>query len=203
MRPQSVFLYAPMSHELTNLLPPERQRRLAREYYLHLATVSVWSLVVIVAFGIAFLAPSFLYVEDEMRARQARIDSMNQNLAGTSGQSANTELASLSASAQYLTRLASTTTASAALRGVLGVPRNGIVLTGITYSLPVATTGHAPSGSMTLTGTAATRESLRAYVAALSALPYVSNANLPISAYAKDANIPFSITLTGSLAPSS
>jgi hypothetical protein len=54
---------------------------------------------------------------------------------------------------------------------------------------------------MEITGVADTREDLRGYDAALSALPYVSSVDLPISVYAKSSSIPFSISLTGSLTP--
>ncbi len=48
---------------------------------------------------------------------------------------------------------------------------------------------------------AQTRDALRGYVEALNQLPYVSKADLPISAYAKESAIPFMVTLTGSLQP--
>jgi Tfp pilus assembly protein PilN len=54
---------------------------------------------------------------------------------------------------------------------------------------------------MEISGIADTREDLRSYESALSALPFVTNADLPISDYAKASAIPFTITLTGSLAP--
>ena len=56
-------------------------------------------------------------------------------------------------------------------------------------------------GKMVLTGIASTRETLRTYVTTLSRLPYVSNAEVPISVYAKESLIPFTLTLTGSLTP--
>ncbi len=54
---------------------------------------------------------------------------------------------------------------------------------------------------MTVSGMAATRDALRQYATALGGLPYVSKADLPISAYAKDSDITFTITLTGTLTP--
>src|ERR1700747_2052501 len=111
-----------MTVELTTLLPEERQPRAQTEYYVRLATVALCTLTGIIVLGIVLLTPSFLYLHNEIQARQVRINGLDQNLATPNGQSANTELASLSASAMYLTRLASTTTTSAALRAVLAIP---------------------------------------------------------------------------------
>src|SRR5262249_11864932 len=106
-------------------------------------------------------------------------------------------LASITSTATYLSRLATTSPATAALRGVLAVPRPGITLSGFTYQPRI----HAADGTMNLTGTASTRETLRAYTDALGQLPYIADVNLPIGAYAKESNIPFTIVLTGSLTP--
>lgn len=183
--------------ELTNLLPPERKRALKREYFIRLATIAVLALSA-VGFGSgALLAPSYLYLTHEIQAKETQLHDLDAKLAAAHGQEASLEFASLTQTAVYLSRLSSTTVATAAMRGVLSVPRTGIVLSGITF-LPPA---HGNDGKMSLTGTAATRETLRAYDAALSALPYVSNTDLPIGAYAKDSDIPFVITLTGTLSP--
>jgi len=45
------------------------------------------------------------------------------------------------------------------------------------------------------------RETLRQYLGVLDALPQVAKAELPISAYAKEKDIGFTITLTGTLEP--
>jgi hypothetical protein len=99
--------------------------------------------------------------------------------------------------AAYLTHLSATPTVSSLIRAVLKVPRPGITISGFSYSPP---TGSA-AGKFLILGMAATRDDLRRYDLALAALPFVTNADLPISAYAKEASIPFTITLSGSLLP--
>ncbi len=183
--------------ELTNLLPPDRLATLRREYFMRLVIVTVIALSGIAVGSGALLVPSYLYLVHEIQVHETNIQDLDGRLAQVNGPETKAELASLTSTATYLARLSTTSPATAAFRGVLAVPRTGITLTGLTY-LPAT---HGADGKMTLTGTAATRESLRAYDDALSALPYVDSADLPISAFAKDSDIPFVISLTGTLSP--
>lgn len=183
--------------ELVNLLPPERKAALMREYFVRLATVAVLAFSAVALGSGALLVPSYLYLSHEIGSRQAQLRDLDAQLAAAHGKETTAELAQLTQTAAYLARLATSTPATAAFRGVLSVPRTGIAISGLSYSQSVK----GNDGRMTLTGTAATREALRAYNDALSALPYVSNVDLPISAYAKETAIPFTITLTGSLSP--
>lgn len=183
--------------ELTNLLPPERAAFLKRDYFVRLATVFILLLSGVVIGSGALLVPSYLYLNHEIAMRQSRLAELDASLARANGTQSKAELADLTATATYLARLATTTEATAAFRGVLSLARPGITLSGLTYSPPV----RGNDGKMTLTGMASTRETLRTYNDALSALPYVSSVDLPISAYAKERDIPFMITLTGTLSP--
>ncbi len=184
------------SSELTNLLPPERIKRWKNEYFVRLATTAFLALTGVVVAGVALLVPSYLSLHLETKAQQARIQELDATLATSNGKETTARLAALNSSTTYLARLATTTTATNAVRGVLSAPRTGIILTDFTYT-PAPPTG----GKMVLTGVAATREHLRAYKMALSALPFVSAVELPISVYAKESNIPFTINLSGSLLP--
>ena len=81
------------------------------------------------------------------------------------------------------------------MRAVLAISHPGITLSGFDY---VPGAGKNP-GTLAISGTAATRDTLRNYQTALQSAPFAVTANLPVSAYAKDTGIPFSITVT--LAP--
>lgn len=187
----------PMHSELTNLLPLERITANRREYFTRLATVVVSTLSCVVLASGVLLVPSYLFLHQEMQSREARISELNIQLAAAGGEAATKRLSVLSANAGYLARLASTPTATAAINAVLAVPHAGISLSSLTFTPPT----QGPSGRMTLTGVASTREALRSYALALDALPFVSSTDLPISVYAKESNIPFAITLTGTLQP--
>jgi Tfp pilus assembly protein PilN len=168
-----------------------------QEYFIRLGTVTLFALAAIVLASGALLAPSYLYLNTEIQARSNQLSALEAQLGATVGSQASSRLSALSGNAAYLARLASTSSATAALRNVLSAPHTGISL--VAFSITPAK--HGNDGTMTLTGTASTRETLRAYNDALSHVPGVTNGDLPISAYAQDSNIPFSIKLTGSFMP--
>lgn len=184
-----------MSTELTNLLPSDQERAFRAQYRFRLGTLALILLAaVIVVHGIV-LVPSYLLLDDQLDAERSRLATLEATLSSSEGTSINTRLAALERDGARIVAIASSPAASSVIRAVLGVPHTGIMLSGFSYDAP------APSGRLVITGMAATRESLRQYVLALSGLPFVTNADLPLSAYAKEADIPFSIVLAGSLTP--
>jgi hypothetical protein len=186
-----------MYNELTNLLPRSKAKMLRRDYFIRLTTVGVFLLVVLVIIHGILLIPSYLYAHQEVATESTALDRVSKSLATTQAQQVQSQLSTLQSEATYLTRLSSTPEASVTLRAILAVPHQGISLTGFSFT---PASGGTP-GTMTVSGIAATREELSSYDQALGALPFVSNANLPISDYAQESKIPFTITLTGSLQP--
>ncbi|HEV7121749.1 MAG TPA: hypothetical protein VGN56_02910 [Candidatus Paceibacterota bacterium] len=186
-----------MYSELTNLLPKHLIRAFRRKYFLRVATLACLLLAGLVIVHGLLLVPSYMYAHNEVARQNAQLATLNANLHTTEEVQVRARLSKLSANIAYLDQLATTTTASAALRAALAVPRAGITLSGFTFAPPA---GKTP-GTMGISGVAATRDTLRAYALALGQLPFVTNADLPISAYAQDNNIPFTITLTGTLRP--
>ena len=181
-----------MSHELTNLLPPERRTLHTREYALRLATIvaTVLSLVIIIH-GV-LLAPSYVYLHDQITLRQNRLDTLSQERAASGYEDLASRIKSLSDNANILIKLQSAPSGSEAIRSILDLPRTGITLSSFTF-MP----GNGKdTGRMTLTGSAATRESLRTFDRSLASLSFVTSTDLPLSAYAKEKEIPFTITLT-------
>jgi Tfp pilus assembly protein PilN len=186
-----------MFTELTNLVPRSKIRKNRREYFVRIAIVSIVVLAVLVGMQFLLLIPSYIYERQMVDAENAQLSKLSATLLNSEGQNVQTRLSALHAKATYLGSLAKVQTASTALRAVLALPRTGITLSGLTFSPPKA---GAP-GTMQLSGTATTRETLRAYDAALAGLPFVKNADLPISAYAKASDISFAIALTLNPAP--
>ena len=191
-----------MFDELTNLLPVSNRNAFRREYFMRLATVGVFLLAFIVIAQGVFLLPSYLYEHEVVGERTSELKRLSTNLATTQEQQVQIQIKALQAESTYLLNLQNTPTASTALRAVLAVPHSGISLTGFTFSnVDPSNVTPTATKTMQISGIASTREDLSNYDSALSALPFVTNANLPISDYAKDTAIPFTITLTGSLAP--
>ncbi len=106
-----------------------------------------------------------------------------------------TRLTNLKNNSGRLLTLASSPSATTVIRTLLAIPHSGITLTSFTFR------AGTPEGRVTITGSATTRDALRQYHLALSSLSFAKSAELPLSAYAKESNIPFTITLMGSLVP--
>lgn len=187
-----------LSTELTNLLPRSSVRGLRREYFVRLTTIALLMATVgIVIHGI-LLFPAYLYTHAQVAQEQHELDTMAASASTAEEQSINAQIAAVKADITYLGRLGTQPTASAAVRAILTVPHPGVSLSGFTYTAPLTASS---SAQMTVSGTASTRDSLRGYVESLGQQPYVTKADLPISAYAKESAIPFTVTLTGSLRP--
>jgi len=182
-----------MASDLTNFLPEDRLRSIRRAYLFRLGAVLAGCLAILVVLHGVLLLPSYLFLADKATAERSRIDDLSASLASSGGADVASRLAGVRGEAGTLLSYASSTAASDLLAAVLAAPHTGITLSALSYA-------SAPA-KLVITGSAATREALRAYDASLAALPYVSGADLPLSAYAQDTDIPFVITLTGALTP--
>lgn len=187
-----------MHTELTNLVPQQTVKTFRRNYFFRLATVTTFLLCAFVVINALLLLPSYLYAQEEVRTETAQLNKVANSTATAEEQSAQTQLSNLQSEATYLSKLSNVPTSSAVIRAILAVPHDGIKLNGFEYTAP---TPAVPNGTLDITGVAATRDALRSYDSALSALPFVTSANLPISDYANDSNISFDVTLTGPLNP--
>lgn len=186
-----------MHRELTNLLPSDKSRAFRREYFLRLATVSLLLLTAVIVLHGLLLAPSYLYFNEQIAAKQAQLAQLSASLSQGEEQGVAARLTRIESDTQYLKQLETRPQATQSLAAVLSVPRPGISLTRFAF-----TASDKPGVStLTLSGIAASRDSLQRYTGALGALPFVSNANLPISTYAQETELPFLITLTGTMTP--
>ncbi|HYD92995.1 MAG TPA: hypothetical protein VEB18_00865 [Candidatus Paceibacterota bacterium] len=181
---------------LTNLLPANRLRDLNREYMLRLITVAASVVFVVVVLHGILLLPSYFYLSEEVATRQKHLADLTL-LPGAANERPVSERANeLARKAGELSALLAQPKTTPVVRDFLALPHEGVRLTGFSVS-------PSPSGesAMTITGIAASREALRRYHTALNNLSFVSSANLPLSVYAAESDIPFTITLTGVLAP--
>ena len=181
--------------KLTNLLPEERQRMLRRTYFLRLGVVAVSAGIALVFVAAALLLPTYTFLTGAVQTKTARLATINSSLSSSDGAALSARLAALSKDAGTLAALQNAPSASAAIRAALAVARPGVTLSGFSYA-PAST---KTAGTLTLNGTAATRDALRTYQIALQGSSFATAADLPVSVYAKDTNIPFSILVT--LAP--
>ncbi len=184
-----------MRNELTNLLPPKRQRALLRDYFLRLGAIGVVLLGVLIFSATLLLVPTYLFLVDSAHAKETRLAATESTISSLNDSGLSVRLAALTSDAAALTALANTPSASGVIRSILAISRPDVTLSGFTYTPTVAGT----QGTIAVSGIAATRDALRNYQLALQGAAFAISATLPVSTYAMGANIAFTITVT--LAP--
>lgn len=182
-----------MELELTNLLPEERIRTLRQIYFFRLAVVAVLLLSGVTVVHGVLLLPSYMYLRNQVGERAASLAALTSTLAGSEEKEISTRVAALAQDSAHLARLSSVPKASAAIRAIAALPRSGIRLTGFSFAPK-----EGAESTMLVSGVATTREALRTFEQSLAGEPFISSADLPISAYAKESDISFTISLTGS-----
>lgn len=180
-----------MPNELTDLLPRSRREALSREYRFRLGVVSLILFSALVLTAAMLLVPTYVFLARSAHVKEAHLASIKSVLASSDEAALATRLAALSGDTAALLSLAKRASVSGILNAVLNVSRAGIILSGFVYT-PAADKG---SDTLAISGIAATRDALRSYQIVLQNTSFVTSAELPVSAYAKDANIAFTITL--------
>ena len=184
-----------MRNELTNLLPPERQRMLRRYYFIRLGVVATTLVILLILAAALLLLPTYVFLTESAKTEQDRIANTENTINSSDEATLSSRLIELSNSTVALSALANTHPVSALMNNVLVIPRPGIVLSGFDYGPGVGES----AGTLAVSGTATTRDALRNYQLALEGASFARSADLPVSAYAKDTEISFTITVT--LAP--
>lgn len=181
-----------MHPDLTNLLPEDRSKLLRSTYFLRLSTVAVSVGALLVFIAALLLIPTYLFLSKEESTRADRLASIKQSLASADETALSARLNALSSDAETLSVLGQTPSGVSILQKLLAVSRPGVVLTSILYT----PAGEKTQGALTISGIAATRDALRSYQLALQGSSFAKSADLPVSAYAKDSDIPFAIKIT-------
>lgn len=177
----------------TNLLPMERRHLLVREYYFRLIIVVIGLGILLLGASAMLLLPTYVYLTGSAQEKSTELSHITATLASADEVSLSARLTALSNDAKAIIALSKQPSISAAVRAALSTAHAGIALSGFSYKPDTKT------ATLLLTGTAKTRDALRAYQLALQNMPGATSATLPVSVYAKDTDIPFTITLV--LAP--
>ena len=181
-----------MHNELTNLLPPERQRLLSRDYLLRVGTVVAILAAILALFSSALLIPTYAYLGVSANAKKTELARITSILSSADEAELSSRLSALSENAAALINLSDAPSVSGTIREILFISRPGIALSGISFASSVSDS----RGTAVVSGFAATRDALRSYQLALQDAPFARSATLPVSAYAKDSDIAFAITVT-------
>ncbi len=181
-----------MRNSYTDLLPTERKRALRREYFLRLAVVGMFAATALVLIYGVLLVPTYLFLSSTAKTKSARLAELQRSLASSDESQLSARLEALSKDAGTLLALGSEPSVTGQFSALLAIARPGITLSQISYAPPSSSS----AGQIIVSGIAATRDSLRQYQIAIQAAPFASSVDLPVSVYAKDSAIPFSITIT-------
>ena len=185
-----------MSHDVINFLPEEKIRAFRRMYQARIASTAAVAVALLVVAHAALLTPTYLYIENEYSSRNAQLAALAGGYAQEGQETLSTRVEALTKNTQRLGLFLEKPRASTFVEALLAVPQTGVSLQALSIDVP---TGNQIT--IRVSGTASSREELRTYHLALSALPFVSSADLPLSVYAKESDIPFSIDLSGTLSP--
>lgn len=180
-----------MRNDFTNLLPIERRHALRRDYFLRLAVVTILLITALVLAAGALLVPAYVFLVQSAHAKAARLVTIEAALSSNDDAGLSTRLATLARNAATLAKLADAPSVSSTLRETLGVAHPDVALTSFIYT---SATTKTPA-TLALSGIAATRNALRGYQLALQGASFIRSADLPVSAYAKDTNNVFTITV--------
>jgi len=162
---------------------------------MRLAVVVAILITALTATAGLLLLPTYVFLSQSAATKQAHLANIESLLTSADEAALSARLVALSNDATVLATLGSAPSASATMRTVLAVARSGIKLSGFVYTPAKGGT----KGTLSITGTATSRDALRAYQLALQSGSFASAADLPVSAYAKDTDISFTIMVT--LAP--
>ncbi len=181
-----------MEPSLINLLPGKRIRAFRREYFFRLVTTALALLVALVLLHGILLIPAYTYLNEQLLTGNAQLAALAQ-MRTPAQQAISDQLVMFEKNASRLRELDTNPEGSDIMRAVLQTAHPDLLLSGFTYTPAVA----SGSYKLVISGTAKTREALRQYDNALSSLPFIHSVDLPINAYAKETNISFALTLTG------
>ncbi len=187
-----------MNRDLTNFLPEDKKRAFRQLYLARVMTALVSMLLVVLFAHIALMFPTYLYVRQEYDVKAKRLADIADTTEKSKQEEVSKRITSLHANLERLHGFLAQPHSMPMIKSILAISGKGIHITSISSS---SGEPQATAFSMRITGVADTREQLRAYQLSLSALPFVSSADLPLSAFAKEKDIPFSIAITGTTTP--
>jgi len=175
-----------------NLLPANRISVLIQDYFFRVGIVALVLSTVLVASAALLLVPTYSFSTTTLHTKEAYLSTIKSTQTSSNELALPVRVKQLSAAISVLTAVSSESSSSVTIRHVLAVSRPGAVLSGIAYDKDPK----KKPGTVTITGMATTRDSLLNYQLALQNASFAQSVDLPVSSYAKDVDIPFTITVT-------
>lgn len=182
--------------ELTNLLPEAESNGYRTRYYLRVATVALYALVILIGIHALLLVPTYLYFAEDMRQKQSSLAQLTERLELMKDEESVARIEYIETEARRLLSHGSSTKVLPALYGILTTQRLGITLGGFSI-----TSYDAADERIVVSGVAESRESLQAFRQSLLKNTNAKTVELPIGAFAKESEIPFELIIIGNYPP--
>lgn len=183
------------THLRINLLPEDRRAALARaDAYQIASRIAVGIFILTIVAG-GLLVPTYLFLGTREVQLRTTVAAFEHTEVGTNESAASRRLQQLLGNVQAITALQKSFAMSTLLRSMLTIPQEGVSIRSLQYTQQKG----AVPGVLLVSGVASSRAALHNYQSALASAPFAQAATLPVGTYAKDADIPFAITIT--LAP--
>ena len=173
-----------------NLIPEEKKKKLEKEYTLRLSATATIFLGSICLVALILLIPSYVISNSRLKEAQKKNDALISALSLSNTKSATDVLKTISADSDALKGTLQYPALASLIETIATSKPEGIVINSIDFS-----SGSSPD-TVTLGGVASTRDSLVAFSGLFQSNPLFQNASLPISDFAKDRDIDFSLTLS-------
>ncbi|MFA6463957.1 MAG: hypothetical protein WCV55_03040 [Candidatus Paceibacterota bacterium] len=172
-----------------SLLPEKYRKRLHFEYRIRLAIVGLLGLIILTIISGIFILPTYLRVSVENKISLDQKNSLEKQIALQAGQSGADDIKSI----RQNINIAAVDQRSviSSIKAVIKAQSSEIKLTNFSYIY------NSKASTLVISGIASSRQSLQTFQKKLLEQTLFTNANLPLSNYAKDSNIPFSINLSG------
>ena len=174
-----------------NLLPEDIKKTIRTDYRLRFWVVAIAICVFVQVSFLIFLSPSWLLSFYTERDLVSQTESVKRSSETADAQSIASQVSGINSKINIVTSSLEYPRLVPIVNAIISNKTRSITLTQFAISL----TG-PKSGSVTLAGVSATRESLVAFVKSLEDSKMFSHIDLPISKFTRNKNISFSVTTT-------
>lgn len=175
-----------------NLLPKTEKDTIRREYRMRLAIVVLWLSFATFLVASFLLLPSFVLSSVKEKAALHRFTTLSAEVEHESGARLRNLLAETQSQLPFFSRKAPAARWHELLTQLVSQKTDTISLTTVSFA-----GGENGARQVVIAGTARDRAGLRTFAKSLERIRFFEKVAVPISNYAKDTNIEFSVHITG------
>jgi Tfp pilus assembly protein PilN len=180
---------------MVNLLPTAHERSLKRDYYLRLISLVALMLSLVIFLGGLLLIPSYFLARASADASTRYVAALEETVGLRERSGVGATVATLAERVRILNEYAAAPVTPGIVTALIGAMPKGIALTSLSITRTSA------GASVSINGSAASRDALLSFATALKDVHAFSGVALPVSQLASDKDIPFSLSFIFTPAP--